>query len=654
MARDAEPDAGRRERAGLATSFRDFATADPRSLGLFRVLFGVFLLVDLVRRLPDVTLFYTNRGMLPNHLALFRPMGGNVFSLLHPFSTRGEVLVAFAVGACIYALYTVGYKTKLAQIGALVFVTSLHSRNIMLENGGDVVANLLALWTVFLPLGRRFSLDAMLASLAARGEHDPDALNDRASPVADTRPVVSLAYAALVANLVVIYYFNTVHKDGDIWRAGEAVHYVLWTDRLVNPLGVLLRPIIPLVVVKLLTYGTLVLELTIVVTLTITSIVWLRASRRVAAFTIIMLHAGFQTVGHYGLFSFVMMLHAPLLLGREDWEALARRMRPRLPRRVVHYDASCGICHLFSRVMKRLDPLGKLTFAANDRADLLPEGTTPETVERTIVVSDTSGQRSWTRGAAIGQIFRALPYGVGVAKLLALPGVRAVVDRAYDFVADRRAAWSVALGFAACGLPRGVTGEDLDDGPRARSPLFPKARAALYNATILVFIAGLGNQVIAENRKVPRALKELVGHAPMWQAVAQYGRFYQGWSMFAPAPPTDDGVLVVDAVTTDGRHVDPLAMGAAPSFELPDARHGSLMTQLWYELHDRMRRDVNAKYRDALRDHLLAWQELERRPPEDRIVSFDVYWVSRPTQPPPSLERLPTTRRWIMGHHPEP
>jgi hypothetical protein len=347
---------------GLAAILREFATADPRSLGLFRIIFGVFLLVDLYRRLPDYLFFYTNEGMLPNHGALFRPMSAHLFSIYHAFSTRGEVLFAFALTALVYLTYLVGYKTRLCQGLVLLLVTSLHSRNILLENGGDVVANLLALWTFFLPLGRRFSVDALLASFREEREHGPDELQDRERPFVDRRPFVSLAFAAIVFNLAVIYYFNVVHKDGLPWRVGSSVHYVLWTDRLVNPLGVWLRLWVPPFLIQVMTMGTLVIESSIV--LLLLSPFFLRSCRRVAAFLIVALHCGFQTVGHYGLFSFVMMLHAVLLLGPEDWDALARRMHQRLPCRILYYDNSCGVCHLLARLLRRLDHLGRSPSAA--------------------------------------------------------------------------------------------------------------------------------------------------------------------------------------------------------------------------------------------------------------------------------------------------
>lgn len=634
---------------------REYATADPRTLGLFRIVFGVFLLVDLYRRLPDVTLFYTNDGMLPNHGAIFRPMSANLFSLYHAFSTRGEVLAAFGLTAIVYVLYAVGWKTKLFQILVAILVPSLHSRNIMLENGGDVVANILTLWTCFLPLGRRFSIDALLSSMRERREHDAAELNDRSSPVPPRAPIVSLAYAAAIVNLVVIYYFNVVHKDGLAWKQGIAVHYVFWADRLVQPSGVWLRQWVPTWSYAGLTMGTIVIESSIVVLLL--SPIWIRSCRRVAALLVIALHCGFQTVGHFGLFSFVMMMHSILLLGPEDWDALAARMRKRLPSRVVFYDASCGVCLQVSRILKRLDHLGKLRFVGNDEIERLPAGVTEETAQQTVIATDASGKRVFLRNDAVAAIFRALPYGVVVAKLMELPGISGLARSAYDAIASRRQDISVALGYAACGLPpRPGHEEPRWIPPHERPPLFGPLVPRLVTLVTGVFILALGSQVLAENRKVPQRpclpfTSNKVCLPIAWKqqpailaAIAQYPRYFQGWSMFAPVPPNDDGNVVIDAITADGRHIDPLAGGLPVTFELPPADRGNLMTQFWYELHDRIRRDANTRYREHLRDYIANWQVLEQRPANDRIVSFEAWWVSRPTQPPGSRKRLDTKR----------
>lgn len=618
----------------LRATLREFATADPRSLGLFRIIFGVFLLIDLYRRLPDYIFFYTNEGMLPNHGAIFRPMSGHLFSIYHAFSTRGEVLVAFALTALAYLVYTVGFKTRIMQVVVLVLLTSLHSRNILLENGGDVVANILALWTCFLPLGRRFSVDALLASFREVQEHNARELAGRDQPFTDRRPFVSLAFAAIVLNVAFIYYFNTVHKDGVPWRTGSSVHYVLWADRLVNPLGVWLRQWLPPFLIKAMTMGTLVIESSIF--LLLWSPLFIRSCRRVAALMIIALHCGFQTVGHFGLFSFVMMLHSVLLMGPEDWDALARRMRARLPERIVYYDNSCGVCHLLARLLRRLDHLGKLTLRGNDDPDLLPAGVTPEEVQETIIVTDATGTRVWRRMDGIAHILRALPFGIYLARFIELPGLHGLLTSLYSAFAARRHLVSQELGFAACGIPQDFAGESLPAPEAMRPPLLGPWPGRLREATVAVFVVALTSQMIAENRKIPAFMK--FTQPPLLASIAQYPRFFQGWSMFAPIPPNDDGKIVVDAITADGRHIDPLTGGGPVDFTLPGERQGMLMTQFWYELHDRLRRDANARYRDHFRDWVLNWHTIYRRP-QDRIVSFKAHWVWRSTQAPFSHQR---------------
>ncbi len=652
---------GRKE--GLRDVLRAFATTDPRTLGLFRVAFGVWLLVDLYRRIPDFSFFYSNEGMLPNHASLYRPMSGWIFSLFHAASTPQEAAVMFALTGVVYFFYLIGYKTKWMQVLVLLLLTSMHSRNVMLENGGDVVGNLQALWTVFLPLGARFSVDAMLASLRARKETSPADLNDRRSPLPETRPIVSLAFAAAVLNLFAIYYFNTVHKDGWIWRQGLTVHYVLNADRLVQPLGVLARNLTPLVVIRVLTTGTLVIESSLF--LLLLSPVWIRACRRVASFLILALHCGLQTVGHFGMFSFVMMLFAVLLLGPEDWEALARRMRAILPRRVVFFDASCGICLLAARVLKRLDHLQRIELVANTNSARLPPGVTEELTEQSILVARADNSVYWTGGEALTQILRALPYGWGLARTLRLPGLRALLDNLYERVAENRRDISVFFGLDACGIEHA---DVLHDPPAVepRPVLLASLRRFTYHAVIAVVMFACFIQILAENRHVPAILKPpamtppspqglyqrwmwALGTARDWVTpIAQYPRFFQGWAMFAPIPPVDDGIIVVDATTIDGRHIDPLTNGRPVTFELAGQRECGLVSQFWYEFHDRERRPENAGYYGYLQDYFINWHTWANRPANDQIVAFEAFWVSRPTQEPGSPIRMPVQKTSIL------
>ena len=61
---------------------------DSRSLGLFRVTFGLVLIADLFARWRWVRDFYANDEVLPNHNHLFNLCGKQqLFSVFHAFST---------------------------------------------------------------------------------------------------------------------------------------------------------------------------------------------------------------------------------------------------------------------------------------------------------------------------------------------------------------------------------------------------------------------------------------------------------------------------------------------------------------------------------------------------------------------------------------
>src|SRR5262245_50455924 len=101
--------------------------------------------------------------------------------------------------------------------------------------------------------------------------------------------------------------------------------------------------------------------------------------------------------------------------------------------------------------------------------------------------------------------------------------------------------------------------------------------------------------------------------------------------MFSPDAPLDDGTLVVDAVTVGGRHIDPFT-GAPPDFELTlhgPVPHSAMLSDYLCSIHF----PHNERYRSELQNYLRRWQVIEGRPASDRIVSYEIWWVSH-TSPP--------------------
>ena len=282
-------------------------TVDPRSLGAFRIGLALLLLFDLVHRWVELDHWYTNAGLLPNHTLLWRPPATRVFSLFFVASSREEVSVGFALCAGVYLLLLAGYRTRTMQVLALIARVSVNSRLAVLENGGDMVLNLLCVFTVFLPLGRCFSLDAWLSPQRDRGQ----------------QPILSIAVLALIAQFAAIYFFNAVSKNGEAWRDGTAVHYALHQDKYVTALGVLMREQLPVEALRVLTWSVLTTEWLGCVL--ILNPLRIHHTRALAVVLLPLLHLGFALGLNLGAFSPAMMAFYPLLLTDAHWRWLERR-----------------------------------------------------------------------------------------------------------------------------------------------------------------------------------------------------------------------------------------------------------------------------------------------------------------------------------------
>ncbi len=607
-----------------------YMTIDARSLGLGRIVLAVVLLVDLIRRIPDITLFYSNLGLVPNHMMLWRPPTQWMFSFFFNLSLPDEVAVGFALCGLVYLALLVGWRTRLMQVLAAICVLSLHGRVTLMENGGDWMLGELTIWTAFMPLGRRFSLDALRDSLRRRRETTAAELENRAAiaPPADGPRIVTLAAFALILQLANAYIFNAAHKGGITWRQGTAVHYVIHQDRMVTWFAVLLP-------------------------VAAQPRVWMR---RIAALAIVGLHTGFQCFINLGVFSWAMIAYTPFLLSSADWELFAN-WATRRPRQVTAYfDAGCGVCFQLVRRWARFDRFHRVRFVSSAEA---PAEISPDVLAATILVVDAAG-RKFTRADAIAQIFRAFPVGWLWSLPLRLPGLRGLANWGYDLFARHRERISVALGLAACSLPQpaAVSAEPVPGAePAPSAPASPSAAgpSALRQAAspsaagpsalrqrfrwlvtaareglVLALVITMVSETLFINAAIPKFLKH---EQPGWiKRLVAYPRFIQAWSMFSSDAPMTDLNMVVDAVTVDGRHVDPYseAVGRYPNpgrNEVPVRMdNDSLVFNYSGRIPD------NPAYHQALTEWILRYPERTRNP-SDHIIRFDCYLVEDDSPP---------------------
>jgi hypothetical protein len=587
---------------------------DPRTAGLFRIVLGVLCSADLLRHWASARLFYSNDGVLTNHWHLYKPSSSYNFSVFHAFSTLGEVHVIFALALVCHLCLLVGWHSRLFAVLSFMVVTSLDNRLVMVENGGYVVVNLVTMYACFLPIERRFSVDALLRSLRERREKTAADLNERYLPSWATEDFVSLAVFLVVLNLAIVYFFNVINKSGELWRKGETVHYVLFLNRMVTGVAVLFRTILPMWATRGLTWGVMCLE-----ALLAPWILWpygKRLTRTLAMLGIWTLHTTFGLMFRLGPFSWFMIGWSFTLAGPEQWALLDGFYRERAQPRTVVYDRASPLAFAVMRLLSRLNGMGLLCFEESPPGEARPP---------LFAARDDSGGERFTGPAALREIAQALPGGK-----YAFPVLRVIVGPLFAFASARREGVASFFGLT---LPTGSAEPVGDTAPLGRS--FARYRAVAREALLVYLFACSFLQAVSENKSIPAAIRDRLSMPRLMQATIGYPRLYQGWGMFAPNPITDDGTVVVDARTVDNRRLDPFT-GREPELDLTRS-NGLGLGQIQQDYFNRIRLDHNAVYRQGLSEYLRAFH-LRTGRPEDELVAFDVYWV-RDQCPKPGMDR---------------
>ena len=168
--------------------------------------------------------------------------------------------------------------------------------------------------------------------------------------------------------------------------------------------------------------------------------------------------------------------------------------------------------------------------------------------------------------------------------------------------------------------------------------LWARRAAAAREAVIACMFLVEGGSLLSSNRAIPEAFR--VSPPPWLQAYKPYLRGYQGWSMFAPNAPTEDGTLVVDATTRDGRHIDPFT-GRPPDGELIRrglAPHSIALSDYFLAMRDAH----NARYRRSLQRYL---QKLHPENSPDALSQVEFWWASYTPPPRGSYEPGPIRRQ---------
>lgn len=253
-------------------------TVDPRPLALFRIAFALVILADLVDRLADFRVFYTDAGLFPRAvMAQVMPgvgFGGAASLVGSPLAAT----IMFSVGGGAALLLLIGRGGRIVPVVLQLYILTVNGRAIEVSDGSDSVMEAMGFWLIFADSDAAFSL----------------------RPGARPAAIPALPVRLLELQLTLVYFIAGLRKLNPGWLSGVALFHVLQSNDFARPLGMALLDHPSLC--RLLNYATLVVELGFAPL----SLLWPRRGRVLAASTAVGLHVGIYVLMRVGMFPFVM------------------------------------------------------------------------------------------------------------------------------------------------------------------------------------------------------------------------------------------------------------------------------------------------------------------------------------------------------------
>jgi Vitamin K-dependent gamma-carboxylase len=296
-----------------------FGPISARPLGVYRIVFGIFVLAHLALINVDLDYWYTGAGLLQGDEARLAA-GPMRFSPLQ--WVQDPISVRCVVGgvAAVAVAFVVGWRTRVMSVLLYLGLLSLYHRNVSTNCGPDMLMMITSFYMMLSPCGAAWSLDARRES-RRRGT--------LAEPL-----IMPWAQRLLQLQLCLIYFLTAAFKcNGSTWLVGTAIHYILFNHE-VGQFNLEWLAGYP-VVIGVLTLTALLVEFSLAFLL------WFRSSRKWIALAGVMLHAGIVPIVNVPLFGEQMAALYLLFLLPDELERLIGLLDPRawFGRRRSEWDA---------------------------------------------------------------------------------------------------------------------------------------------------------------------------------------------------------------------------------------------------------------------------------------------------------------------------
>lgn len=280
---------------------------DLRSLALMRIGMGIWILVDLLIRLPDIPYFHTATGYCPINLLPSPHWISTPYYLYRLVDTSLGVHILYLIQALAAVSMMIGYRTRLAVVISWWMLACLQFRNLMIIDGGDIYLRVMMLFACFLPLDAVWSVDA-------RRKNSPT-------------PTVGYSIrngstAAFTLQVCIFYFMAAVLKNHPEWRIqGDALYYTLSIEQFSSELGRWMTGYPGLL--RILSFAALLIEFT--APLFIVFPIANGFTRSIGLSLLVCLHLGIAATIHLGLFMPACLVVLLGLIPTWLWDSLRNR-----------------------------------------------------------------------------------------------------------------------------------------------------------------------------------------------------------------------------------------------------------------------------------------------------------------------------------------
>ncbi|MGH8456202.1 MAG: DCC1-like thiol-disulfide oxidoreductase family protein [Stenotrophobium sp.] len=566
---------------------------DLRTLALFRAGLGAVILFDLLLRSFNLSAFYTDGGVLPRNAAI-ASMGSWRISLYLLNGGTAFAAALFLIEAACALCILAGYRTRLMLVLTLLLHGSLLNRNPTILDSGDTLICCLLFWSIFLPTNARWSADAALAP--------------NRSPQNNLH--ISWASAALVIQVLSVYYFNALLKTGPEWMPdGTTLYYAMSLQSYSTGFGQWLLNFPALL--HGLSYFIWFIELCAWVL--VLSPVFNRPLRFAAMLMLMALHIGLLLFMRIVPFPFIGLTSLTVLLGSWFWDWLDRRHAARgMGAPQIYYDRNCSFCLKMCLLLQQ--------FLVLPRALIAPAQDTPRAkslleANNSWVIIDTDEQ-AHLEWSAFVILLKHSPLFSWLWRFVSAPVFVRPGNAVYHFVARHRSRLS---GIAVVGLPQ-------------REVRYETGTCAQKFAAAFLFIVLAWNFALLDQGRHSRAAQ---AYHNLITPLLSLIRIDQIWDMAAPALFKDNGWYVIPGELEDGTPVNVRQPGEPVSYDKPASVAGSFGDLRWktYLMHlwSNAFADQRALYSRWLCQEWNSGTERGRRLKDFKII----YMLDR--TPPPGL-----------------